>query len=73
MHTHKIVDGVEVSLTPEEIAIIEAEEIVFAQEKARLETERIAEQQAKADLKAAAHAKLSALGLTAEEIASLGA
>ena len=73
MHTHKIVDGVEVSLTPEEIAIIEAEEIVFAQEKARLETERIAEQQDKADLKAAAHAKLAALGLTAEEIASLGA
>ena len=73
MHTHKIVDGVEVSLTPEEIAIIEAEEIVFAQEKTRLETERITEQQAKADLKASAHAKLVALGLSADEIASLGA
>jgi len=71
MHTHKIVDGVEVSLTPEEIAIIEAEEIVFAQEKARLETERIAEQQAKADLKASALAKLTALGLTETEITVL--
>jgi hypothetical protein len=68
-----MVDGVEVSLTAEEIAIIEAEEIAFAQEKTRLETERIAEQQAQANAKASAHAKLSALGLSAEEISALGA
>jgi hypothetical protein len=69
----KMVDGVLIDLTSEEIANIESEAIVFAQEQTRLETERIAEQQAKADLKASAHAKLAALGLTAEEIASLGA
>jgi len=73
MHTHKIVDGVEVSLTSEEIAIIEAEEAVFAEEKTRLETERIAEQQAQATAKASAIAKLTALGLSAEEISAIGA
>jgi len=73
MHTHKIVDGVEVSLTQEEIEIIEAEETAFEQEKTRLETERIAEQQAQATAKASAIAKLTALGLSAEEISALGA
>jgi hypothetical protein len=73
MHTHKIVDGVKVSLTSEEIAIIEAEEIVFEQEQTRLKTERIAEQQAQATVKASAIAKLTALGLSAEEISAIGA
>lgn len=73
MHTHKIVDGVEVSLTSEEIAIIEAEETAFAQEQTRLEAERIAEQQAQANAKASAIAKLTALGLSADEISAIGA
>jgi hypothetical protein len=76
---HRIVCNVstgeitQVDLTAEEIAIIEAEKIVFEQEKTRLETERIALEQAQATAKASAIAKLTALGLSAEEISAIGA
>ena len=68
-YTHNLVNGVQVILTSEEIAELEARD-------AALEQQQIAEQtaeQAKIDLKASAHAKLAALGLTADEIAALGA
>lgn len=54
-------------LTAEEIAVME--EARLANEKA--EAERQAEIAAKEAAKAAAHEKLAALGLTAEEIAAL--
>lgn len=50
--------------TPEEVAIIE-------NEKAELE-QRKAEAQAKIDAKAAAEAKLAALGLDADDLRALG-
>jgi len=63
----KMVDGVLIDLTPEEIANIESEAIVFAQEQTRLNTE----QEEKQALKASALAKLTALGLTETEITAL--
>lgn len=56
-----------IPLTAEEIAQREADAIAFAERKAQED----AEIQAKADAKASAEAKLSALGLSAEEIAAL--
>lgn len=56
-----------VPLTAEEIAQREAELAAWEAEKATRE----AEETAKAEAKAAAEAKLAALGLTAEEIAAL--
>jgi hypothetical protein len=56
-----------VPLTAEEIAQLEADRV--ASEEARAAAE--AEAQAKAEAKTAAEAKLTALGLTAEEIAAL--
>jgi hypothetical protein len=54
-------------MTDEEIAQLNA----FRAEAEEKETQRVAEQTAKAALKASAEAKLAALGLTAEEIAAL--
>lgn len=58
-----------VPLTAEEIAQREADALAYAEQQAIQE----AEQAAKAEAKASAEAKLSALGLTAEEIAALSA
>ena len=57
----------EVELTAEEIAQREADAIAYVAQEA----EREAEATAKAAAKASAEAKLSALGLTAEEVAAL--
>ena len=57
----------EVELTAEEIAQREAD----AAAAAIAEAERIAVEQAAAEAKSSAQAKLAALGLTAEEIATL--
>jgi len=59
----------EVELTAEEIAQREADAIAYAEAEAA----RQAEEEAKAEAKASAEAKLTALGLTAEEIAALKA
>lgn len=56
-----------IDLTPEEIAQREVDAQAAAIEKA----EREAEEQAKADAKLAAQAKLAALGLTGEEVAAI--
>lgn len=56
-----------VPLTAEEIAQREADAAAFA----AAEAERIAAEEAKAEAKASAEAKLTALGLSAEEIAAL--
>ena len=56
-----------VTLTSEEIAQREADAAAFAAEQAVREAEAAAAQAAKE----AAHAKLAALGLTADEIAAL--
>lgn len=58
---------IEVELTAEEIAQREADRVAFEAEQARVQ----AEAEAKAAAKEAAHAKLAALGLTADEIAAL--
>lgn len=59
----------EVELTAEEIAQREADAAAYAEAEAT----RQAEEAAVAEAKASAEAKLSALGLTAEEIAALKA
>ena len=56
-----------VPLTAEEIAQLEADRIAWEEQQIAME----AETQAKAAARAAAEAKLAALGLTAEEIAAL--
>lgn len=56
-----------VELTDEEIAQLEADRQAAEAERAARE----AEEQAKAEAKASAEAKLASLGLTAEEIAAL--
>ena len=56
-----------VTLTSEEIAQREADAAAFA----TAEAERVAAEEAAAAAKEAAHAKLAALGLTADEIAAL--
>lgn len=56
-----------VTLTSEEIAQREADAAAFA----AAEAERVAAEEAAQAAKEAAHAKLAALGLTAEEIAAL--
>jgi hypothetical protein len=56
-----------VTLTSEEIAQREADAAAFA----TAEAERVAAEEAARAAKEAAHAKLAALGLTAEEIAAL--
>jgi hypothetical protein len=58
-----------VELTAEEIAQRELDAAAYAEAEAT----RQAEEEAKAEAKASAEAKLSALGLTAEEIAALSA
>jgi hypothetical protein len=58
---------VEVPLTSEEIAQRETDAAAFAIEQA----EREAAEQAEADAKLSAQAKLAALGLTGEEVAAL--
>jgi hypothetical protein len=58
-----------VAFTAEEETLRDAEEAQNAIEQANLATA----QQAQATAKASAHAKLSALGLSAEEISALGA
>ena len=57
----------EVELTAEEIAQREADAVAFAEQKALDD----AVTQAKADAKASAQTKLTALGLTPDEIAAL--
>lgn len=56
-----------VPLTAEELADLEARRVAFEAEQA----ERAAAEQAAADAKASAEAKLAALGLTQDEIAAL--
>ncbi len=56
-----------VTLTSEEIAQREADAAAFA----AAEAERVAAEEAAQAAKEAAHAKLAALGLTADEIAAL--
>lgn len=58
-----------VELTAEEISQREADAAAYAEAEAI----RLAEEAAKAEAKASAQAKLADLGLTAEEIAALGA
>lgn len=58
-----------IELTAEEIAQREADALAYAEAKAIED----AAAEAKAEAKASAEAKLSALGLTAEEIAALSA
>jgi hypothetical protein len=58
---------IERPLTAEEIAQREADAVAFA----TAEAERVAELEATRVAKEAAHAKLAALGLTADEIAAL--
>ena len=60
-------EAIELELTDEEIAQMEAQAVVFAEQRAQEE----AEAAAKAAAKASAEAKLAAIGLTAEEIAAL--
>ena len=62
-------EQISVELTPEEIA---EREIMAAQAEADRQAQDAADL-AKAEAKASAQAKLTALGLTAEEIAALGA
>jgi hypothetical protein len=57
----------EVELTAEEIAQREADQAAWEAEQAAIE----ADKQAKAEAKASAESKLSALGLTPDEIAAL--
>jgi hypothetical protein len=56
-----------VPLTPEELAQRETDRLAYEAQEA----ERLAAAEAKAEAEASAVAKLSALGLTAEEIAAL--
>jgi len=58
---------VEIELTDAEIAQMETDRLAAETERA----EREAAEQAKADAKASAQAKLAALGLSADEIATL--
>ena len=72
MPTKIIVDcstgvATEVELTAEEIAQREADALAYAEQKAQEEAEALA----KAEAKASAEAKLTALGLTADEVAAL--
>ena len=64
-----LVDGIERDATEEEIARIEANKISSLIDESNLALA----QQAQANAKASAHAKLSALGLSAEEISAIGA
>ncbi len=57
----------EVDLTPEEITQLEADKIAYEAAQAARE----AEEAAIAEAKASAESKLTAMGLTAEEIAAL--
>ena len=65
---HATPDGL-VAFTAEEEALRDAEETQNSIEQANLANA----QQAQANAKASAHAKLSALGLSAEEISAIGA
>lgn len=60
-------ESVEVPLTPEELEQRELDRIAYEAQEA----ERLAAEQARSEAEASAFEKLSALGLTAEEIAAL--
>jgi hypothetical protein len=66
---HNVSTGVQeiVDLTPAEIADLDQQRAKFEADQ----TAREAEEQAKADAKLAAQAKLQALGLSGEEVAAL--
>ena len=61
------INGLVIELTPEEIAQREQDAIQAEQDRIAFETEK----QAKIDAKASALAKLSALGLTEEEVQAI--
>ena len=63
----KIINNIEYDLTPAEIAKKEQDAIKYEAYKIAFETEK----QAKIDAKASALAKLTALGLTEEEVNSI--
>jgi len=63
----KIVNGIEIDLTAEEIAQREQDAIQYEADRIAFE----AEKQAKIVAKASALAKLTALGLTEEEVKSI--
>jgi hypothetical protein len=70
-HTHKLVDGVRIDLTAEEITALNTADTI---ENQRIIDTRIAETNAatkKINDKASANAKLKALGLTDDEIEAL--
>jgi hypothetical protein len=60
-------EATELPLTEDELAQREVDRLAYE----AMEAERIAKEQAKAQAEASAISKLSALGLTAEEIAAL--
>jgi len=66
---HNVSTGVQeiIDLTPAEIADLDQQRAKFEADKAARE----AEEEAKADAKLAAQAKLQALGLSGEEVAAL--
>jgi hypothetical protein len=63
----KLINNIEYDLTPEDIAQREQDAIQTEQDRLAYE----AEKQAKIDAKASALAKLSALGLTEEEVQAI--
>jgi len=70
-HTHKLIDGVRVDLTAEEIAELNVKDEV---ENKKMADARIVETNAatkKINDKASANAKLKALGLTDDEIEAI--
>jgi len=70
-HTHKLIDGVRVDLTAEEIAELNVKDEV---ENKKIADARIVETNAatkKINDKASANAKLKALGLTDDEIEAI--
>ena len=70
-HTHKLIDGVRIDLTAEEITALNTADTI---ENQKIIDTRIAETNAatkKINDKASANAKLKALGLTDDEIEAL--
>jgi len=70
-HTHKLIDGIKIDLTAEEIAELNSKDEI---ENQKIIEKRIAEENAKQDAetkKASGKQKLLDLGLTEEEVKAL--
>ena len=70
-HTHKLIDGIKIDLTTEEIAELNSKDEI---ENQKIIEKRIAEENAKQDAinkKASGKQKLLDLGLTEEEVKAL--